>query len=476
MSSSLAKEPSTIKPTTSVGDALDGIGLTKAHYVILLLVLAGGFFDVFEQNGAAVTGPSLKLTWGLSDSSVAFIATATFIAMVVGGLVTGVVADKYGRKTLFNWNLLIYALGGLLCAFAPNYWVLILGRIVVGLGLGGELTIALPLLSELMPTKFRGTAVSLFNMGAGGFGNPLAFLFGALILGVLGPQLGGDTGAWRWYFGLLALPALLVLVIRRHVPETPRFLVSRGRIDEANEALTHLASGRLRDHSRPTQYLSADAHIESSGQAQGRASFGEVFRGKLARNTLTVGIGSFLSFGGQLAILTLMPIILVDRGYSITGSLGFTAVMQGGALLGTVVASWVNYRFPRRHVMFVSAVLAAATGTGFAVLGTNLAGILIFGALFNFFVLLCNTTVWAWAPELYPTRVRATGTGVVVNSGMLGQALMPLVAAPVFNGAGLIGLFGMVAAMYIALGFLALAAPETFGKNLEQLHGEVAVA
>lgn len=461
-----------VTPSTNVGEALDQIGVTRSHKIILALVLIAGFFNVFGQNSASVTGPSLQAVWGLSESQVALVATLTFIAMVVGGLATGVLADRLGRKSVFNASLLVFTLAGLICAFAPNYGVLLAGRVVVGLGLGGLITIALPFLSEFMPTKFRGTAVSLFNMGAGGFGNPAAFLFGALLLGPLAPYLGGGDSAWRWYFGLLAIPALLAFIIYRKVPETPSFLVSQGKIDEANAVLSRLSSGNLSGGGTTTRFLSTNAQVETDAEEDKKSSVLDVFRGKLLRNTLTVGIGSFLSFGGQLAILTLMPIILVSRGYSISGGLLFTAVMQGGALLGTVVASWVNYRFPRRVVLAVSAILAAASGVGFAVLGTSLVGILVFGALFNFFVLLANTTIWAWAPELYPTRVRATGTAVIVNSGLLGQALMPLAGAAVYAVAGIIGLFGLVAGMYVLLAGLSFLAPETFNRDLEEMYGE----
>jgi MFS family permease len=467
---------STTESGTRVGIALDNVGLTRAHRIILLCVMAGGFFDVFEQNGAAVTGPSLQALWNLSTTQVGLLASATFGAMVVGGVATGILADRAGRKTLFAYNLAIYSLGGLLCAFAPNFEILIIGRLIVGLGLGGELTIALPFLSELMPTKFRGTAVSLFNMGAGGLGNPVAFLFGALIIGVVGPALGGMDNAWRWYFGLLALPALLVLYIRRNLPETPRFLVSKGRIPEANEALSQLASGRLsKKDLTVTQYLDESAGQDFATATPQTAGSGvrDVFRGRLLVNTVTIGLGAFMSFGGQLAALTIIPIILVSRGYSIGNSLAFTAVMQGGALLGTIAAAYLNHRLPRRMVVVPAAIMAGIFGVVFALLGTTIPTIIIFGFIFNFFVLLSNTTLWAWAPEVYPTRVRATGTGIIVNTGLAGQAVMPPVAAVLFSSFGIYVMFAVVAAMYVILAVLALFAPETFGRDLEELHGEV---
>jgi putative MFS transporter len=459
-----------------LANALNGIGVTRATKYIILLTMLGGFFDVFEQNGAAATGPSLQKDWGLSTTQVGLLATTTFSAMVVGGILAGFLADKAGRKTLFTFNLGIYTLGGLLCAVAPNYSILIIGRIIVGLGLGGELTIALPLISEFVPTRYRGTAVSLFNMGAGGLGNIISFIFATLVIGVFGPTLDSLGGSWRWYFGLLALPALLVLYMRRRLPETPRYLLAQGRVDEANRSLSIVKSGRLNPQGlRVETFLSkadAAALVGRPGITD-TSAVRAIFSRPLLRGTLSVAIGSFMSFGGQIGVLTVMPIILVNRGLSITSSLLFTAIMQAGAFLGTAAASYTNLNFARRRVVPTAALLAAVFGLCFGYFGVTTAEVLIFGFLFNFFVLISNTTLWAWAPELYPTRVRGLGTGVTVNTGLAGQAIVHLSAASILASLGVTNMFIVVAVMYVILVGLALLAPETHGIDLEVLHGEV---
>lgn len=465
-------------PTTHspLADAMNDIGVTRATVFIVLLTMFGGFFDVFEQNGAAATGPSLQKTWGVSTEQVGLLAATTFGAMVVGGILAGFLADKAGRKTLFTFNLAIYSVGGLLCAFAPNYGFLIFGRIIVGLGLGGELTIALPLISEFVPTRYRGVAVSLFNMGAGGLGNIVSFIFATIVIGVFGPTLDSLGGSWRWYFGFLALPALLVLYMRRRLPETPRFLLGQGRVSEANRSLSILKSGRLNPKGLRIEQFVAETDamaLEKPKEVRGKSAGRAVFSKPLLRGTLTVGIGSFMSFGGQIGVLTVMPIILVNRGMSITNSLLFTAIMQAGAFLGTVAASYTNLNFPRRHVVAAAALLSAIFGLCFGYFGVTTANVLIFGFLFNFFVLISNTTLWAWAPELFPTKVRGLGTGVTVNTGLAGQAIVPLISASVLGALGVTVMFIVVAVMYVILVGLALIAPETAGIDLEVLHGEI---
>ncbi|MEU6658699.1 MFS transporter [Streptomyces sp. NPDC046821] len=449
---------------------LDEIGLTRAHKVILALVMMGGFFDVFEQDSIGIVAPALKSTWHLTNGDIGLLNTATFIALVVGGILGGAIGDLAGRKTLFTFNLAIYSVGGLLCALSPNYDVLLVGRGVVGLGLGGELAIAITLLSELMPTSFRGSAVSMFNVGAGGLGNPLAFAYGFVFMGMFGAALGGNAYSWRWYYGTLALPALLVLYLRRHLPETPRYLVAKGKIDEANRVLSVLESGRL----NPKGLLTRDfvSTTEKLAKAQ-KVRLAEVARGKLGSDTLKISLVTWMCFGAQLVVLTLMPIILVDRGYNIASSLGFTFVMQMGSLAGALVAARLTSRVPFRRIVTIGAVVAFAAALAFGFLSRGVVSTLILGAVFQFFVLLLNTTVWAWIPSLYPTRVRAFGTSLVVNVGSLAMALMPLLGGKLLDFSGTVSVFILVAVMYAVVVFLAPFVPETFGRGLEELHGEV---
>lgn len=146
---------------------------------------------------------------GVSSTGIGFLASATFGSMYVGAALAGWLSDLKGRKTMFNFNLALYSLGALVCALAPNFEVLVTGRVIVGLGLGGEFVVGLTLLAEMTSTQFRGTAISLLQVGAGGLGNPAAYLFGWVTVGMVGPHLpqflgGPDTG-WRWVFVLLCL-------------------------------------------------------------------------------------------------------------------------------------------------------------------------------------------------------------------------------------------------------------------------------
>lgn len=246
-------------------DALNGIGVTRSHKTIIFLVVCGVLFDVFEQNAVGLVGPLLREQWGLSATDIGFLNTITFIAAATGRLLSGYCADRFGRRFMLNVNLALFTLGAIGCALAPNYTLLAVARFVVGLGLGGEITTAVTMLAEFCSARFRGTAVGLINVGGGGLGNMLAPAFA---LGVF--ALFPGENAWRWLFGCLVLPALFIVFYRRYVPETPRFLLSQGKVDEANKVLSMLAAGKLANGRFPVHaYVTAGAEAPAGGAPRG---------------------------------------------------------------------------------------------------------------------------------------------------------------------------------------------------------------
>lgn len=444
-------------------NALNQIGVTRSHKSIIFLVVCGVLFDVFEQNAVGLVGPLLREQWGLSATDIGFLNTITFIAAAMGRLLSGYMADRFGRRTMLNVNLALFTLGAIGCALAPGYTVLAIARFVVGFGLGGEITTAVTMLAEFCSAKFRGTAVGLINVGGGGLGNMLAPAFA---LGVF--ALFPGENAWRWLFGCLVLPALFIVFYRRYIPETPRYLLAKGRVDEANRVLSMLASGKLANAQFPVHaYITA--HADASAQAAGpRQSFAAIFRAGYARRTIAVGIASWMTFGAQLSVLTLMPTILVAQGYSITKSFTFTIIMQSGSLLGALAASTMGYYFPRKRVLTVGALAACLAGLAFGNFTSSVAVVLLCGALFQFCVLTLNTSIWIYAPELYPTRIRGLGTSFLLALGTIGGAMSQVLAGKMFDLYGVAGMFGMIAAMYLLFAIAVQFAPETFGRSIEE--------
>jgi len=439
--------------------ALDDIGVTRSHKTIIFLILIGCLFDAFEQNAVGIVGPMLREQWGLTATDIGLLNTVTFACAAIGRIVSGYIGDRYGRRVMLSVDLLLFTLGAGICAAAPNLTVMALGRAVVGFGLGGEIAIAVTMLSEFCSTKFRGTAVGLINVGAGGFGNFLAPGFGLLVFWLFP----GDN-SWRWLFVCLMVPALLGAFYRRYIPETPRFLVSQNRLHEANVVLSRLASGRLTQKNVPVhEYIDTKSVHATVAKVKVQAS--EIFRGALAKRTIPLCITIWMTYGAQISVVTLMPTILVTMGYTVSKSLMFTMVMQSGSLLGAVAASLLGYHFPRKRVLTWGAVCACLAALTIGFVANSIVLILAAGAVFQFFVLLLNTTIWIFAPECYPTRVRAFGTAFILATGTAAGAFMPLVAGRLMEVAGIGGVFGMVAALYAVFVVSVQSVPETYGKS-----------
>lgn len=443
--------------------ALNKIGVTPAHKTIVFLVLVGALFDSFEQNTIGVAGPLLRQQWGLTNVDIGLLNTITFGSAAIGRLLTGYIADRYGRRVMLGIDLLVFTIGSLLCAFAPSFGMLCIARAFVGFGLGGEISIAVTMLAEFCSAKFRGTAVGLVNVGAGGLGNFLAPAFGLLIFTIFpGPD------GWRWLFASLAVPALLIVFYRRLIPETPRFLLSKNRIGEANKVLSILASGQLTNRNVAIQpFLSQGG---APGPTAAKVSWVEIFLPPYAKRTIPVAIAILMSYGAQLSVLTLLPSMLVAQGYTLSSSLWFTLIIQSGSFVGTLVASAFGYYLPRKTVLTCGAITATVAALCFGFLGINIYLVLLFGAVFQFCVLLLNTTIWIFAPELYPTRIRGLGVAFILASGTAAGSFMPVVSGKVVDSFGLVGMFTMIAFMYAVFAACIHFVPETYGKSMENLN------
>lgn len=448
--------------TRQLEAAFNKIGVTGAHKQILALVLIGCLFDSFEQNTIGVAGPLLRQHWGLSGADIGLLNTITFASAAIGRLMSGILGDRYGRRVMLTFNLLLFTIGSAGCALAPSFAVLCIARAIVGFGVGGEISTAVTMLSEFCSAKFRGTAAGLVNVGAGGFGNFLAPAFGLMIF----MSFPGEN-SWRWLFAVLAIPALLTVFYRRYVPETPRFLASRGRYEEANKVLSTLASGSLRPRNLAVQpYLSAEPSAPADAA---KGSWTELFKPPYLGRIIPVAIAILMSYGAQLSVLTLMPVIFVSMGYSLQGSLLYAMIIQSGSVVGAIAASTFGYYLPRKLVLTVGAALACVAAISIVYLGGNIYMVLLLGAVFQFFVMLLNTSIWIYTPELFPTRIRAFGVAFVLATGSAAGSFVPTISGMLFDKYGMVGVFALAAAMYAVFVACIQMGPETYGRSMEDL-------
>ncbi|MGW4332861.1 MFS transporter [Rhodococcus koreensis] len=450
---------------TRLSEVVDEIGIKSVHYKILGLIALGGLFNIIEQYNIGFAAPGIVAEWGISTSQVGLLSTATFLAMALSSLVCGRLADRYGRKLIFTANILVYSAGALFCALAPSYEWLLIARVVVGVGLGGEMALGYTVVAELMPTKRRGAATGAMSLTHGGVGIFAAAGLAALILGPIAGAVGGEADAWRILLGVMVVPALLAVFVRMYVPESPRYLIRAGKFAQLNRTLTFISHNRLRADESIAVVGYFDS-VEGKGVLEEKSSVAQLFHRSIRRRTF-VSWALVTSLFGAVTVSTIfMPTVLTSLGFDPGASAGLSTLINLGGLLGGVLGVICAHRLPRRTVGFVCTGVNIGLALALAWTGSAWTA-LVCAFLLAFSLQVLSGTFWTYLPELYPTRIRALGSGTAITVGLVvGSALGPVISGYVYDGVGKAGTFGLIAILCVLFGLGAAAGPETYNRRL----------
>jgi putative MFS transporter len=433
---------------------LDGLSVNRFHWRLVFLSGLGWMFDGMDTILLALVLPALALAWGLSPTQVGLVGTVDRLGALCGAALAGLLADRYGRRAIFQSTLLVYSLGTGLLASATNLTSFLLVRFFVGIGLGGELPVVATLITELVPVKQRGQLVA-FLSSFWSYGWLLAALVGFLII----PSFG-----WQAAFLVGALPALYVFVLRRGVPESPRYLITAGRQREAVEILQRMGvTGEILDSS-PAASFNSDIP---------QPSVKVLFTPLYLRRTILVWILWFSLFFTFYGIFIWLPSLLLARGLGLVRSLEYILLMTLAQVPGYFLAGYLADRVGRRWT-FVALIILSAVSS--AVFGTTVepSQVLVWGVLLNFFYSGTYALAYGYTAELYATAVRATGTGWATAFGRIGAAIAPLTVGLLLESSP--GAAGQALIFYLMVGFFVLAAismavlaVETKDRSLESL-------
>ncbi|MFC9438596.1 MFS transporter [Nocardia sp. NPDC057030] len=388
----------------------------------------GGYgLDAYDFQVLPLALGAISSYFVISSGKAGLLTTVTLLVSALGGALAGVLADKIGRVRTLQLTVATYTLFTVLCGFAPNFETLLVFRAFQGLGFGGEWAAGAILVAEYAQTKYRGRTVA-YVQSAWAVGWGLAVLVYTLVF-----QFVSEDLAWRVLFWTGALPALLIIWVRRNLTDSDTVTQRR----------------------------------ESAGKRAG--SFAAIFRRDLVRTTLFASVLATGVQGGYYTLATWLPTYLKkSRHLNVVGTGGYLFMLIGGAFLGYVTGGILADRIGRKRTIQLFAVLSVAFMVAYIQVpeGANTM-VLILGFPLGFCTAAIFSSFGSFLSELYPTASRGTGQGFTYNFGRGVGAVFPTVVGFLASttlglaGAMMFGAFGYVLAVLALFGL-----PETRGREL----------
>lgn len=387
-----------------------------------LLISAGisWLFDAMDVGIISFIVAALTVAWSLTPEQVGWLTSINSIGMAFGAALAGILADRYGRKTVLLSTIIIFSVATGLSALATSFVVLCVLRFIAGFGLGGELPVASTLVAESMPAAERGRAVVLLeSFWAGGW------LLAALIAYFVIPYYG-----WQAAFIIGAVPAVYAIYLRSALDDSPRHLAIRNK-----------------------QKL-------SFGE-----SFTSIWKREHRRSTVVLWVLWFTVVFSYYGMFLWLPTVMVLKGFSLIKSFEYVLIMTLAQLPGYFTAAYFIERYGRKFVLVLYLSLTAGSALWFGN-ADSVPSLLAAGILLSFFNLGAWGGLYAYTPELYPTSVRSTGAGMAASCGRIGGVIAPLlVGYMVKSGIGISWIF----TMFFAVIFIGVLAVAFFGRETRNI-------
>ncbi|WP_043754025.1 MFS transporter [Methylobacterium nodulans] len=440
-----------------VAARLERLPMTGFQRTIFIIIATAWFFDSIDLGSLTFLLGSIRTEFGLSTAQAGLLSSMSFVGMFLGAGISGMLADRFGRKLVFQVSMIFWGLGSVWCAYAPDSTALGYARLLLGFGMGMEFPVALAIVSEFLPSAKRGRYLAVLE----GFW-PLGFIAAGLLSLVL-----LSTFGWRAVFLAQAVPALFLFVVRMFVPESPRWLADRGRFDEANRVLADIeAKVRARLDGRP---LPEPQPLPAQAQGERRFSFLELWSSGYASRTVMIWLTWFFALLGFYGLTTWLGALLQEAGHSVTKSVSYTILISLAGVPGFISSALLVEGWGRKPTA-VLMLLGSAIAAYLYGHSPSFGWLIAFGLVMQFFLFGMWSVLYAYTPELYPTRARATGAGCASAIGRVGSLLGPYaigVILPVLGQGGVFALGG--GSFVIAAAAVAILGVETKGKSLEAI-------
>lgn len=437
---------------------IERLPFTLWHVKMRLIVGTATFFDAFDAVTIAYILPVLIPLFQLTPTQVGLLIAIGYVGQLLGALFFGWLAERVGRLPSLVASIVIFSVMSVVCAFSWSFTSLLIFRAIQGVGLGGEIPIAAAYVNELSKAKGRGRFVMLYE---------LIFTIGALVCAILGFLIVPRFG-WQYMFIIGALPALLALFMYRLVPESPRWLVNKGKLDQAEKIVANLENVVSRHGQiELPPIIPVAAKLEKN-----LTDWRELFKGIYKKRTLVIWAMWFSAYFIIYGLATWLPSLYTTvYGIQLQQALLYSLIGSLVGFIGTLICAFVIDRVGRK-LWFI----LAFAGSGICLMLLWLSGaedpalVLIYASLSSFFIVSIATALYLYTPEIYPTRLRALGSSI-------GTAWLRIasIIAPFLLGL-IVGIYALKWA-FLIFGIIALIASvvsglfaiETKGKVLEEI-------
>ncbi|MFE5243471.1 MULTISPECIES: MFS transporter [unclassified Streptomyces] len=442
----------------SIAARLERLPHSRWHIKVRFLIGAVTFFEAFDQLLAASALPVLMKEWHLSTGQATFAVTSASIGMLLGALAAGWLGDHIGRVRTVALGVAVTGLASLAVAFSGSIETFSLFRFVQGLGIGGVVPVAATYINEIARSDKRGRFVLLYEMIF-----PAGLAAATLLAVWVVPAFG-----WRAMFLVGALPVLIAALLPRHVEESPRWLLARGRTAEAEAAIARIEAEVARATAEELP-----APVPSTDENEPKGTLMDLFRGRYLRRTAVLSGLWFVAYYVNHGISTWLPSLYTKEfDLDLTTALVFTLVSNVTGLLGTFVMAMLIDRIGRRPALigaFVGTVLSLGV---LAVAGATSGGqVALFASCTTFFLYAINAGLYLYSPELYPTFNRAKGAAFGGLWNRIGVILGPVTVGAIIGAGGSLALvFAQLAVVGAVGALIAWFAVETKGRTLEELN------
>ncbi|MGA7788366.1 MAG: MFS transporter [Xanthobacteraceae bacterium] len=436
-----------------VGQALDEARISPLHRKVVALIAAGYFFDVIDFTVFGSLVPYLLHSNFATGAEVAAIGSATVFGLFLGTAGQGEFSDRFGRRFIYQFNLLLFGVFTILGAFAPSVTLLIICRFIAGVGLGAEQPLAFAYAGEYAPKRIRGRILAIVHF----IGGACVWPIGTALVLLLGSTLTVPENVWRGVWLVVGVGALIVWIFRFSLPESPRYLATHGRGKEAIDVL-----GRL-GIAGPTQPLSTDAASNTKSDP-----FAVVF--KMFPGRVIAGMICFTAFFGvAIGLGAWLPNIMNAKGFSVTKSLQYTLAMNFAVPCASLFMMYALDKFGRKITSVCTFIAAGLMAIVFANAATAVE-LMVAGFIMIFFVQVAGNSMQIFASEVFPTNARASGFGWAAGVGRLATAFIMPTILWVQNGFGLMTVFVSLAILlFIAAVSVTQLGPEARQKSLDEI-------